>query len=217
MMKRKNFKIYILFFCLLCNGVSFLHAQADDFRTWTGISAKHKFSKGLSLAGKLELRTKDSMKKMDRFGASLSGSYKLFPFLNADAGYELHYRTVNEGWRFRHRYHLGVVGHLKWQQFKFSLRERFQQTLSEGEAENRLRSRLKVAFEPEKWRVSPYFSVELYQAIGDAAFFDVSRMRYRPGVEIGLSERWSLDVFYCYQYETEHKRHILGVECGFAF
>ena len=96
MMKRKNFKIYILFFCLLCNGVSFLHAQADDFRTWTGISAKHKFSKELSLAGKLELRTKDSMKKMDRFGAFLSGSYKLFPFLNADAGYELHYRTVNE-------------------------------------------------------------------------------------------------------------------------
>lgn len=65
--------------------------------------------------------------------------------------------------------------------------------------------------------VSPYFSIELYQAIGDAAFWDVARMRYRPGVEIDITDRWSLDVFYCYQYEPDKKKHIAGVECSFTF
>ena len=65
--------------------------------------------------------------------------------------------------------------------------------------------------------LSPYFSAELYQAIGGAAFFDVARMRYRPGVEIEVSDKWALDVFYCYQYEPDKSKHIVGVECSFSF
>ena len=106
---------------------------------------------------------------------------------------------------------------MKWQRMKFSLRERFQQTFSDGNAENRLRSRLKVGYEPKKGIFLPYFSAELYQAIGGAAFFDVARMRYRPGVEIEISDKWSLDVFYCYQYEPDKSKHIVGIECSFAF
>ena len=117
----------------------------------------------------------------------------------------------------RHRYRVGATGSVKWQHFNFSLRERFQQTFSNGNVESRLRSRLKAGYSPQRGIVSPYFSIELYQAIGDAAFWDVARMRYRPGVEIDITDRWSLDVFYCYQYEPDKKKHIAGVECSFTF
>lgn len=218
MMNIKRLKIYGLFILLL-HGTGFtLQAQSDDFTTWTTMKVSHKLTPDFSIAGKVELRTKDSMKTMDRWGASLSGSYQLFPFLKAEGGYELHHRNRGaEGWKYRHRYNLGVTGSVKWQRMKFSLRERFQQTFSDGNAENRLRSRLKVGYEPKKGILSPYFSAELYQAIGGAAFFDVARMRYRPGVEIEISDKWSLDVFYCYQYEPDKSKHIVGIECSFAF
>ena len=42
-------------------------------------------------------------------------------------------------------------------------------------------------------------------------------MRYRPGVEIALAKRWSLDAFYCYQYASSQGRHIAGIEVGYSF
>lgn len=215
MMIRIILRIAILTF--LCCSASSMYAQSDDFRTWTNIQASHKLTSDFQMSGKIEFRSKDSMKSVDRWGAGLSASYRLFPFLKADAGYELHYRNGSESWNFRHRYSIGVTGSVSIQSIKFSLRERFQQTFEKGEVENRLRSRLKVAYAPQKWKATPYFSVELYQALGDAAFFDVARMRYRPGVEISLSDKWSLDAFYCYQYQPDHRRHIIGLECSFAF
>ena len=173
---------------------------------------------GLTVAGKFELRTKDSMKSFDRWGFAAEANYQIFSFLKAEAGYEIHHRDRgNEGWKFRHRYRVGATGSVKWQHFNFSLRERFQQTFSNGNVESRLRSRLKAGYSPQRGIVSPYFSIELYQAIGDAAFWNTARMRYRPGVEIDITDRWSLDVFYCYQYEPDKKKHIAGVECSFTF
>ena len=40
---------------------------------------------------------------------------------------------------------------------------------------------------------------------------------YRPGIEIDLTKRWSLDAFYCYQYESSRGKHIAGVEVGYSF
>ncbi|WP_455587429.1 DUF2490 domain-containing protein [Bacteroides sp.] len=216
-MNRNIVRIGGLIILLINYGFSTSYAQ-DDFTTWTSMKVSHEPISGLAVVGKLELRTQDSMKSFDRWGAALETNYRILSFLKIEAGYEIHYRDRgDEGWKFRHRYRIGATGSVKWQQFNFSLREYFQQTFDEGELESRLRSRLKIAYEPDKWKVSPYFSTELYQAIGDAAFWDVMRMRYRPGVEFELSKKWNLDLFYCYQYEPDKSKHIVGVECRFTF
>lgn len=104
-------KKYSLFLLLLCYMAPILYAQSDDFTTWTTMKVSHKFTSHFTMTGKMELRTKDSMKTMDRWGTSLSGSYQLFPFLKAEGGYELHHRDRGiEGWKYRHRYNLGVTG-----------------------------------------------------------------------------------------------------------
>ena len=69
----------------------------------------------------------------------------------------------------------------------------------------------------EKGIVSPYFSIEIYQSLDDAPFWRTARLRYRPGIEIDLTKRWSLDAFYCYQYESSRGKHIAGVEVGYSF
>ena len=129
---------------LLCCIFGELHAQ-DDFTTWTSLKIVHRPVSGLTVAGKFELRTKDSMKSFDRWGFAAEANYQIFSFLKAEAGYEIHHRDRgNEGWKFRHRYRVGATGSVKWQHFNFSLRERFQQTFSNGNVESRLRSRLKA-------------------------------------------------------------------------
>ena len=85
------------------------------------------------------------------------------------------------------------------------------------DSETRLRSRLKLAYAPAKGVVSPYFSLEIYQSLDDAPFWRADRMRYRPGVEFDLAKRWSLDAFYCYQYEASRGKHIAGIEVVYSF
>ena len=211
-----NTKIWLF---VLLFGMSFpAWAQSDDFTTWTKFKVNHKIDSRFSVSGDLELRMKDDVSRLDRWGLTVGGSYRPCSFLNLGVGYETHLRNLGDSdWKLRHRYHISATANFRYQWLKVSLRERFQQTFDRGDSETRLRSRLKLSYAPTKGIVSPYFSIELYQAIGDAAFWDVARMRYRPGVEIDITDRWSLDVFYCYQYEPDKKKHIAGVECSFTF
>lgn len=194
-----------------------VYAQADEFATWSMIRVNHKILPDLKFSAAVEFRSKADLKQADRWGGDAGIMYNLLPCLQVEGVYELHYRRLDKGeWKFRHRYNLGVQVSADWGDFKISLRERFQETFSEGNVENRLRSRLKISYGPDKWRVKPYFAPELYQPIGDRAFFRVARMRYRPGVEIRLTRRCSADVFYCRQYEPGNSRNIFGVEVGIS-
>lgn len=211
-----NTKIWLLM--LLLGVVSSVYAQDDDFTTWTKFKISHKIDSRFSVSGDVELRTKDDMNKWDRWGLTVGGDYRAYSFLKLGVAYETHLRDLGDsGWKFRHRYHLSATASFRYQWLKVSLRERFQQTFDSGDVETRLRSRLKLSYAPTKGIVSPYFSVELYQSLDDAPFWRAARMRYRPGVELNLAKRWSLDVFYCYQYEPSKGKHIAGIEVGYSF
>ena len=178
----------------------------------------HKIDSRFSVSGDLELRMKDDVSRLDRWGLTVGGSYRPCSFLNLGVGYETHLRNLGDSeWKFRHRYHISATATFRYQWLKVSLRERFQQTYDRGDSETRLRSRLKLSYAPTKGIVSPYFSVEIYQSLDDASFWRTARLRYRPGIEIDLTKRWSLDAFYCYQYESSRGKHIAGVEVGYSF
>ena len=211
-----NTKIWLF---VLLFGMSFpAWAQSDDFTTWTKFKVNHKIDSRFSVSGDLELRMKDDVSRLDRWGLTVGGSYRPCSFLNLGVGYETHLRNLGDSeWKFRHRYHISATATLRYQWLKVSLRERFQQTYDRGDSETRLRSRLKLSYAPTKGIVSPYFSVEIYQSLDDTSFWRADRMRYRPGVEIALAKRWSLDAFYCYQYASSQGRHIVGIEVGYSF
>ena len=211
-----NTKIWLF---VLLFGMSFpAWAQSDDFNTWTKFKVSHKIDSRFSVSGDLELRMKDDVSRLDRWGLTVGGSYLPCSFLNLGVGYETHLRNLGDSdWKLRHRYHISATANFRYQWLKVSLRERFQQTFDRGDSETRLRSRLKLSYAPTKGIVSPYFSVEIYQSLDDTSFWRADRMRYRPGVEIALAKRWSLDAFYCYQYASSQGRHIVGIEVGYSF
>ena len=211
-----NTKIWLF---VLLFGMSFpAWAQSDDFNTWTKFKVSHKIDSRFSVSGDLELRMKDDVSRLDRWGLTVGGSYRPCSFLNLGVGYETHLRNLGDSdWKLRHRYHISATANFRYQWLKVSLRERFQQTYDRGDSETRLRSRLKLSYAPTKGIVSPYFSVEIYQSLDDTSFWRADRMRYRPGVEIALAKRWSLDAFYCYQYASSQGRHIVGIEVGYSF
>ena len=211
-----NTKIWLF---VLLFGMSFpAWAQSDDFNTWTKFKVNYKIDSRFSVSGDLELRMKDDVSRLDRWGLTVGGSYRPCSFLNLGVGYETHLRNLGDSdWKLRHRYHISATANFRYQWLKVSLRERFQQTFDRGDSETRLRSRLKLSYSPTKGIVSPYFSVEIYQSLDDTSFWRADRMRYRPGVEIALAKRWSLDAFYCYQYASSQGRHIGGIEVGYSF
>ena len=183
-----NTKTWLLFVLLF--GISFsAWAQSDDFNTWTKFKVNHKIDSRFSVSGDLELRMKDDVSKLDRWGLTVGGSYRPYSFLNLGVGYETHLRNLGDSdWKFRHRYHITATVSFRYQWLKVAVRERFQQTFDRGNSETRLRSRLKLSYAPTKGIVSPYFSVEIYQSLDDVSFWRADRMRYRPGVEIAFGQ-----------------------------
>ena len=84
-----NTKTWLLFVLLL--GISFsAWAQSDDFNTWTKFKVNHKIDSRFSVSGDLELRMKDDVSKLDRWGLIVGGSYRPYSFLNLGVGYETH-------------------------------------------------------------------------------------------------------------------------------
>ena len=140
-------------FVVLCVGLLVfslpsLQAQDSDFVTWNKMKARHDISSRVELYGDVEMRTRDALDEIDRWGFGVGTSVLLLPFLKAEGGYEYHYRNRGEdGWKSRHRYHAGVSFTLKKRQWTFTLRERFQHTFDgRGADEFRLRTRLKAAY-----------------------------------------------------------------------
>ena len=107
--------------------------------------AEKKVNKKLSLSLEAEMRTRNNLKTMDRWKFGIGASYKLTPWLKANAGYDLLYTNfrddtdykssgANNHWRpsywgIKHRFHIALTGSYKFgNNLKLSLRERWQYT-----------------------------------------------------------------------------------------
>lgn len=198
-----------------------LWAQRPDFTTWLNLGAEYELRhSGFTLESGLEWRTEDRFRQTDRVGWNVDGSYKLLPWLKVGMGYELHLRNLDEEeWGFRHRYKLqATLSTRVWRRLKVSLREKFQHTLDGGEEnELRLRTRLKLAYDVPRSGLEPYVSVEMYNGLARGEHFDVTRMRYRGGLEFPVIGRWEGELFYIYQDEPDKAKHVLGVGCVYKF
>ena len=142
-------------------------------------------------------------------------------------------------WGIRHRVHASLTGTYKFQNnLRLSLRERWQYTyrpektvtrwdfdngywedkVRAGKGKNQLRSRLQVEYDKKKALLTPYASVELYNA------WAIEKIRYTVGTDINLTKQHTLNVFYRYQNmknvddsDYDPNMHYLGIGYKFKF
>ena len=165
---------------------------------------------------------------------SLSLSYKhpRFKYLKADAGYTLKisgtkdWADVNK-W-MRHRVFFGVTGSYRYEQWSFSLRERFMTEIRMGDIDRHLatgyyehnradwylRSKLEVAYHTMSKPLKPYVWCELVNTLNanplQQKYADnnpanpghqyIRRVRTSVGVVWRLDARNTLDFFYRFNY-----------------
>lgn len=138
-----------------------------------------------------------------------------------------------EYWGTRHRLNLSVTASQKFGNWKLSLRERWQYTYRpeytvderwsyvkqawdgkehtySGKGKNVLRSRFQVEYDKRKAQLTPYASVELFNAWG------LQKVRYTIGADWKISKQHTLGAYYRYQTvndddDSEPNRHIIGV------
>lgn len=72
-----------------------LQAQDSDFVTWNKMKARYVSPK-VELYGDVEMRTRDALDEIDRWGFGVGASVRLLSFLKAEGGYEFHYRNRGE-------------------------------------------------------------------------------------------------------------------------
>ncbi|MBO4892048.1 MAG: DUF2490 domain-containing protein [Prevotella sp.] len=144
-------------------------------------------------------------------------------------------------WQGRHRFNVSLTLSKKLiGDFKFSLRERWQYTYRpeytvderwsylknaydgkphtySGKGKNVLRSRLQVEYDKSKMPVTPYASVELFNARS------LEKIRYQAGVDWSISKLHAVGAFYRYQHVSdedeaeEPNRHLIGLSYKLKF
>ena len=206
-------------------GVEVEMRTRNNFKTmerWSlGVSASYKFNKWLKAdAGYTLLNTNFR----EDISYKSSGAYN-----NWRPSY----------WGIRHRVHASLTGTYKFQNnLRLSLRERWQYTsrpektvtrwdfdnaywedkVRSGKGKNQLRSRLQVEYDKKKALLTPYASVELYNA------WAIEKIRYTVGTDINVTKNHTFNVFYRYQNmknvddgDYDPDMHYIGVGYKFKF
>ena len=144
-------------------------------------------------------------------------------------------------WAPRHRFNVSLTVDKKLiGDFRFSLRERWQYTYRpeytvderwsylkddydgkehtySGKGKNVLRSRLQVEYDKSKMPVTPYASVELFNA------WSLQKIRYQAGVDWKITRQHAVGAFYRYQHvrndddDLEPNRHLIGISYKVKF
>ena len=226
---------------------SLLNAYAgDDFGIWGELRAEKGLGTRWDVGAEMEYRSRDNLTSSDRWGFGIDASYKLTPWLKATAGYVLlrdhNYKEYTDQsmyadyWGTRHRFNMTLTSSITWNQFTFSLRERWQYTYRpektaqryytdtgddagektySGKGKNVWRNRIQVKMKLSN-TFRPYVNAESYVATS------LEKMRYNVGTEIVLDKHNSFDVKYIYQHrcgtgDGESDRHVIGIGYTYQF
>lgn len=200
----------------------------NNFKTmdrWSlGISAGYKFNKWLKASAGYTLLNNNNREDI---------SYQTINGVKAYNNWRPSY------WGTRHRLNASLTGTYKFgNNIRLSLRERWQYTyrpeqtverwdfdntqwednVRSGKGKNQLRSRLQVEYDKKHALLTPYASIELYNA------WSVEKTRYTLGTDINLSKQHTLGIFYRYQAirhvdadDYDPDMHYLGIGYKFKF
>lgn len=151
-------------------------AQSDvsldsEYGARLSFSVDKKLTRGLHLRLEEEIRLDNNFSAFDRFHTTLGLTYKMNDYLKLAVGYAMinPYSSSNKEFKSsRHRLMVDATGSIRFDNWRLSLRERFQATYRTGDMNEyqnprtalALKSRLKLQYKGFR-RTEPYAFVEL--------------------------------------------------------
>lgn len=200
------------------------NAQTEDFGAWFGFNLEKEIKDWTFSVGE-ELRTTDAISDFYGSYTSLGIDYSPFKHLKFGTSYQfiLYNDTEYDDIQPRHRLNFQTTGDLKWNNFKFSLRERLQMTFKDESERDykmnpktRWRNRLEVEYNIPKSKFTPAFSVESYYQLNNPDGNKFDGIRYKLTGAYKINKRNKLEVYAQYDNEINVKdpvdRTVLGIE-----
>lgn len=252
-MEKLQRRLIALIIALLAVPAATAFAETNDFGMKYSAEVSKKINKKWSADAEIGFRTRNNSKTADRFEVSAGAEYKITKWLKADAGYQFLYDNNEEKfkynatgeatkwrpsyWGSRHRTYVSLSASCKVQNFKFSLRERWQYTyrpettteryvyatdsweddLVSSKSQNVLRSRLQVSYDIPHCKITPFANAEIFNS------WSLDKTRFIAGAEWSVTKMHSVELYYRFQNvnssddDNDHNSHILGIGYKFSF
>ena len=221
----KNTKYLILSLLLLtCGFISAVGQNDNDFRIYTKAGVKFDIIKNLSNTTEFELRTKDNTSKVANYRLTTQFGYKFNKYFSLGAGYSIIGKPSSESTIWSNRYWVDITGSLPVSKFSFSLRERFQHTITQGASALVIRSELKVQYKIDNSIFRPFISVEPHLFLNDISIQTGSavienvkatplrEIRYNIGTIISINEKNDLQVYGRFTHNPDFKIKLMNQE-----
>lgn len=187
-------------------------ANDFDFGTWTKVGIKAPIAEKLSATVDLELRTQDMVTKINTTRAHFILGYSFNKYFKVAAAYS---PILSGSSVWKHRYTIDATGSVKISKVSLSLRERWQQTFTDGVADTRLRSQLQAKLSTNSI-FKPYISVEPHLSLINKS--GMPECRFTAGTDMAFDKHNSLQMFLVFTHQPKKNDHLnLGVTYYYSF
>ncbi len=220
---RKSF--HLLTFLLLIGNLQPLFAQDHDFGTHVEAEISKKLSKRIDLQFAEELRFNQNITEFDRSLATLAASYSLNKVVKAGLFYTWIYANNQDDgyYESRHRFGGWIQASHKINRFRFTVREKFQNTYRDENLGNfkynpkmYLRSKLEASYNIKKMPLKPYFSTEMFYQLNNPYGNEIDKWRFTLGSEYSFNKKFSVSPFLRIDKEVNVKNPLTILIAGSA-
>lgn len=231
-------RLYTLFCILFLALCPILSAQStssssapsgdDDFGIWAVVGLKNRLTEKFTLKTDLEVKSKNNSQSFEVALFTIELSYKFNKYFSAAAAIVPYFSGNGSGTDTKLRYYLFATGSLPLGNFKIDLREKFQQSFSEGAELSSskgnpvtlLRSRLQMTYKIPDTSMVPTASIEPALRLFCPGSQIINYIRYTVGVKFNVGSHHDIFPFYRYQQKFDigsRSTHILGLHYHYTF
>ncbi|MCY7409797.1 MAG: DUF2490 domain-containing protein [Chitinophagales bacterium] len=208
-------KYFASLFLILSFCCKSLHAQVQDFNTWSSIAITKQFSKKLDLGIQQMLRLNENSTRFDQTYTDVGLNYEM----NKKFSVAANYRLIIKADVVKNRIYTDLVYSEKWNRWKANARMRIENNFIPQQADEiYLRPKLTFSNKLNK-RFEPLISGELFFSLFYYKGDNLVQYRLSGGTEYHFDRKNTLRLYYTYEREMNVNaagiKHILGVSYNF--